>query len=92
VFWDCLVLYWLTFGSSADAERSLTLSMNSSRDTARRKQSALSIPEKTEARNFESIKAPEHIHVPQSDCLDLSGVSAVGTTASERTQKDGAIV
>ncbi|KAH6299515.1 hypothetical protein HBI38_226100 [Parastagonospora nodorum] len=31
VFWDCLVIHWLTFGSSARAERSLAQSIMSSR-------------------------------------------------------------
>ncbi|KAH4043149.1 hypothetical protein HBH98_231170 [Parastagonospora nodorum] len=31
VFWDCLVIHWLTFGSSARAERSLAQSVMSSR-------------------------------------------------------------
>jgi len=96
VFWDCLVLYWLTFGSSANAERSLTLSMSSSRDTALRKQSTPSnTPEKAGTRNVDSLKAPEHVHVPQSDNMDLSmlsSLSAVGTITPERTQKEAAIV
>lgn len=79
VFWDALVIHWLTFGSSAMAERDLLRSTEaSSRQALTRQQESLpSISDyRREKREEPATKVPEMVHTQQPDleiaiCADL---------------------
>lgn len=66
VFWDALVIHWLTFGSSAAAEKDLLRSTeNSSRQALTRRQD--SFPSRSDSRRdrkeFVTVRAPETAYV-----------------------------
>lgn len=63
-FWDALVIHWLTFGSSAEAEKDLLRSTEGSRQALTRQQESVSSwsSSRREVREV-GVQAPESAHV-----------------------------
>ncbi|KAJ4986946.1 hypothetical protein SVAN01_07624 [Stagonosporopsis vannaccii] len=71
-FWDALVIHWLTFGSSAEAEKDLLRSTEGSRQALTRQQESVSsrCSSRREMREA-GVQAPESafIHTPSLECV-----------------------
>lgn len=82
VFWDALVIHWLTFGSSAAAEKDLLRStVASSREALTRQQESLA-SRCSSRREPYALKAPETAHVQAQDMMITISADSIRNASS----------